>query len=125
MLIFHLLLGHLARDYILTGLLLPILVLTRLLFLNRLQAHPLFVAARLTFIDHLLFYFFSSINLTHVGNLLRLFNLLLKEPRVHGFRSILILVPLNFGHIEQFFFDLVLSLPDKLAFKAFLCLFTL
>ena len=93
-------LGHLARDYVFTSFLLSLLVLASLLFLNGLQAHPFFVAVSLTLISHLLFNFFPSVKLAHMGNFLSLLDFFLHKPFVHGFASILILVPLNFSHIK-------------------------
>jgi len=112
LLLVHFLLGQLARHQVFSGFLLALVVLASLLLFEGLQTHPLFVAARLTLVSHLFFHFFSSIHFSHVCNFLGFIDLFLHEPVIHGLASSFVLFALALGHLQKFFLNLVLSLPN-------------
>lgn len=116
-----LVLGHLACHHVLLRLLLPLLVLSSLLLLHRLQTHPLLVAVCLSLLPQLLFHLLTAVHLAHIGHLLSLLDLFLHQPIVHSLRPFLVLLPLVLRNLEQLLFDLVLCLVNQLAFEALLC----
>ena len=120
-----LLLGKLTSEHILSSLLLPLRVLACLSLLQCLQAHPLLVTVCLALFSHLFFSLFTSVDLTHVSDPFSLIDFLLHQPVVHSLASLLILFPLLLGDMQQFFFDFILCLVNKLAFESFLSIFSL
>ena len=112
LLVLKLLLRHLSRNHIIMRFLMPLFILPCLLFLYRLQAHPVFVAVGLALFAHLLLDLFTAVKLAHMRDLLGLFDLFLHEPLVHGLASPLVLIALIFRYVKKLLFDFGLCLTN-------------
>lgn len=86
-LLLHLPFGHLPRHHVIVCLVLPRLVLPSLSFLEHLHVHPLLVRVCVEFFAELAFDLLPLVQLSQVRRLLRLLQLLLHQPLVHGLHA--------------------------------------
>ena len=110
-----LLLGQLLRINIILLALLALIVLPTLSLLHSLEAHPLFIAGRMSFICQLLFALLSILQVSKVGHMLSLFDFPLHEPVIHGLAAALVLGALLPGDLQELLFYFVLRLAYQFA----------
>ena len=101
------------------------IVWLRLSFFSRLNSHPVTVSLSVLLIPHLAIEFFSSVEFSHMCNLLCFIELFLHQPIVHSLNSIFIFFSFLLGYMQKFFLNLLLSLDRKFSLESFFSIFCL
>ena len=121
----HVPLGPVSSLNFFFNLSLSFIVWLGLSLFSRLNSHPVTIGLSILLIPHLAFKFLSSVEFSHVCNLLCFIELLLHQPIVHSFDSIFIFFSFLLSYMQKFFLNLLLSLDRKFSLQSFFSIFCL